>query len=333
MQAYWDAAIERLRLLPGVAAVTLGSNVPFDGDTAPQRLPSSRIVNRTDVSPNYFETIGARFVRGRPFTDDEVRRGAPVAIVSERLARDFWGDADPIGSDLSQVWGDAIKPGAATTGVFRKPAGTRVVGVVGDVIDGLQGFDWPTIYLPMSPGDFQGASIVIRGDGDLVTLREAARRTLVDLDPDVDIADVRLATDDVTRELRYPAAVVFLATLLAMTALGLSVAGLFGVTAFSDTERRREIGVRMALGATKQAVVALFVRTSLTPVAIGLMCGIAGAFFAGRLVSATLYGISDRDPIAMIAGGAILMVAATCAATLPARRAATIDPAEIMKAP
>jgi predicted permease len=333
MQAYWASALERVRALPGVTAVTLGSNVPFDGTTAPERLPSSRIVNRTDVDSNYFETIGARFVRGRAFTDEEVRRGAPVAIVSERLAREHWGDADPIGATLAQVWGDAVKPGAATTGVFRKPPGTRVVGVVREVIDGLQGFDWPTIYLPMSPGDLRGASLVIRGDRDLETPAETARRALVDLDPDVEIADVRLATDDVTRELRYPAAVVFLATLLATTALGLSVAGLFGVTAFSVTERRREIGVRMALGATRHAVVRQFVRSSLTPVTIGLMCGVAGAFFAGRLVHATLYGVSDRDPVAMFAGVAVLLVAATFASIIPARRAATIDPAEVMKAP
>jgi predicted permease len=333
MQTYWDAALERVRTLPGVAAVTLGSNVPFDGTTAPERLPSARIVNRTAVSSEYFATIGARIVRGRPFTDDEVRQASPVAIVSERLAREYWGDANPIGADLSSVWGSVVKPGAATTGVFRKPPGTRVVGVVADVIDGLQEFDWPTIYLPMSAGDFRGASLVIRGDGDLGAVAESARRALLDLDPDVEIAHVLLATEDVTRELRYPTAVVFLAALLALTALGLSVAGLFGVTAFRVTERRREIGVRMALGATRHTVVRQVVRSSLTPVTIGLMSGAIGACFAGRVVHATLYGISDRDPVAMIAGGAVLMVAATLAAIIPARRAATIDPAEIMKAP
>lgn len=306
--AYWRSAIERVRRIAGTRSVALGVYPPFDvslGD------PSGLLVNQTDAG--YFAVVGLRVLRGRTYSADEVSARSPVAVVSRQVAVRYWGRDDPIGASLARV--------------NSRVSAFHVIGVVNDPLTEGLAVRTPMLYVPMA--SYSRAQLVVRGR-DPRALAGPVAEALVALPPHVQ-PSVTVVSDRFAREFQRPRAFATLALGLAMLALGLSVAGLYGVTGFVVRTRAREIGIRMAMGARRTDVIRQIARESMRPVVTGLAIGLAVALLAGRVMAGVLYGVSARDPLAILAAVATLVAAALAAIVLPARRAARLDPAAVLR--
>ena len=322
-EAYWVAALERMRQVQDVAAVTLASSSPFDGRVGPQQWTSGRVGLRATVGDDYFIALRLQMLRGRTFTREEVRLAAPVAVISELVAREFWGDADPVGDTLERVWGVPARPDPL------RPAGVRVVGVVAEVLTSLEMFDAPTIYRPLA-GSIHNWQVVVRTVGDPATTVAPVLAALKSIDPE-QRPDVYFPRDGWRRQLVWPSRLATLSSILGIAGLALALIGLVGVTAFTAGQRRHEASVRTALGARTGDVVRLFCRDSLRPVALGLGIGVVASFWTSRLLAGMLYGVGVHDPVAFVGAILTLLIGATAAALIPAFRAARVDPAQLLR--
>jgi predicted permease len=332
-EMYFAAVLDRIQQLPGVANAALAAVPPFHTFHASETIAGSMVnpgpesVQRNQVSANYFNALGIRVIQGRAFSAEEVRSQLPVAVISANLAHQFWGEESPIGSTLDRVWGASGQ--REGRGHLRRPAGTRIVGVVADTMTQIDDHGVPTIYLPL---DIAGmvVHIVVASRGDLRSLSAEIRREVLAIDSD-QTPFIALPGDRLRKRLQAARALADATSAIGASALALAVIGLFGVTAFIVGQRRREISIRMALGASGRNVVLMLVRDSLRPVAIGLCFGLAIAFIGGQLMKKMLLGISGHDPLAIASAVAMLAATATLAAFVPARRAARVDPAEMLK--
>lgn len=333
-EMYFAAALDRIQQLPGVANAALAAVPPFNTFHASETIAGSMVnpgparVQRNQVSANYFDALGIRVIQGRTFSVEEVRSQLPVAVISANLAHQFWGEESPIGSTLDRVWGASVQPDEGR-GHLRRPAGTRIVGVVADTMTQIDDHGVPTIYLPLDVAGMV-VHIVVASRGDLKSLSAEIRREVLAIDPD-QTPFIALPGDRLRKRLQAARALADATSVIGATALALAVIGLFGVTAFVVGQRRREISIRMALGASGRNVVLMLVRDSLRPVAIGLCFGLVIAFIGGQLMTNVLLGVSGHDPLAIVSAVAMLAGTATLAALVPARRAARIDPAGMLK--
>ena len=334
-RAFYRALEERLRSLPGVRAASLASDLPLepDGDrrawTAenPTGPGLKQAVAVTWVQGDFFGSYGIPVITGRTFSDDEQRENRNVAIVNRRLAEAYWPGESAVGKRVK--WGlNAASPAPWLT----------VIGVAGDVVDGPPGSE-PVIhvYVPYpSASDALLASRVvelgrrivigIRGDQDAKTLVGTVRTIVAELDPALPLSDVQ-TIEDLERERSAPQR--FSAVAIAGFGIGallLAAIGLYGVLSLSVSQRRREIAVRLALGAQPGGVLRLTVREGMTLVAIGLGVGAAGAISATRLLKATLFETNVYDPLTFVTVPVVLGVVGLAASYLPARRAAAVDP-------
>jgi predicted permease len=316
-KAYWDLALERVRALPGVRSASLAEHPPFSGQsrvTVFRQTGGRYAINHNDTQADYFATLGLRTVRGRTYTAEEVVSGAPVAVISETLARDFFPGEDPIGQSLERV--------------VEEPRAT-IVGVVSNVIAArLRELGSATIYHPMR--DTRGASLVIRGGEAPDGLIPSVRSALHPIDPRVRLG-IMPVSEGLQRQLAEPRMLATLAGALAVLALVLAAVGLHGVTTFVVGQRNQEIGLRVALGASGRDITRLLLADSLRPVMIGLAGGMFAALLASRVLAGTLYGVGSADPIAFGGAMAVLLTAALAAVIIPARRAAAIDPAAVLR--
>ncbi len=313
--AYWDLALERVRALPGVQSATLADVPPFGNGAKVTVFRRSRYtIYHNDTRADYFATLGLRVVRGRTYTAAEVAGRAPVAVISETVARDFFAGEDPIGQSLERIAGDSR---------------ATIIGVVSNAITArLRDLGSATVYQPMH--DTLGAKMVVRGTGPPESLIPSIRRTLHPLDPRARLA-ITLVSEGLQQQVAEPRALATLAGALAFIALALAVLGLYGVTAFVVGQRSQEIGVRIALGATARDVMQLLLSDSLRPVFFGLLGGIVAALVASRAFAGALYGVPPADPIAFGAAILVLVVAATSAVIFPTRRASAVDPAAVLR--
>jgi hypothetical protein len=294
--------------MPGVEAAGLSTWPPGTTLGDPDRL----VFDGTDAQ--YFAAAGLRLIRGRTYTAAEVRARQPVAVVNARVVREHWGTADPIGATLERV--------------SRRHAHVHVIGVVADAyMFGLQAAATPIVYVPGVPEPM--ASMIVRVRDPQESLA-AIQQALVGLSPAVKPSAFVVA-DRFDREMARPRGVAIVAAGIGVLALGLSLVGLFGVTAFLVGARTREIGIRMALGARTSEIVRGVVGDGMRPVLIGLAAGALAALLAGRVIAGMLYGISAHDPIAVGGGIAVLLITTTIAVLLPARRAMRVDPAVTLR--
>jgi predicted permease len=329
-RAYWDAAVERVRQIPAVASAAVASGAPFNLRVG--SMPDGRYIHRNLTSADYFDAIGTPIVRGRAYTADEVRREAPVAVISASLAHEYWGAVSPLGASLERVWGPDDAPNARHRGLMSRPAGTRIIGVVANAVSNLQNQDALAIYTPLPADDAGAARLVVRARGDAAAVAPAVRDVLRSLDasPGMTVSTT-LVSDDMAREFADPQMAAVLASIVGIVALALAAVGLFGVTAFVVGQRQHEVGVRMTLGASGADILGMLLRDGLRPVAIGLGAGLVLALGAGQVIRRGLYGISGHDPIAIAAAVGLLLAAAGAAILIPARRAARIDPARMLR--
>jgi predicted permease len=323
--------IERLRGLPAVGGIAVGST-PLSGTWTPP-IVAGRVQGRTLASyatGSYFDTLGIALVRGRKFTQLETDRSMPVAVISEGTARKFWPVEDPIGQrfqlDLN----------------FRgQMSEFTVIGVAKDVrFANLTRLDPAHVYLPPKAGDFVEALVRTQGDppAALASIRAAVRQADPALTPSFGLSNIE---ENRVWFHKLSAQAAALATiLLAVLALLLSGVGIYGVMSYLVSQRTREIGVRMALGASTGDVMREVVRDGLRPVIGGIIVGIAGAAAVSAMLHATLrfpgsmdflYGVSFYDPLTFGGLAAFVLGVAALASTGPARKAARVDPAVALR--
>ncbi|MGE5325801.1 MAG: ABC transporter permease [Deltaproteobacteria bacterium] len=268
------------------------------------------------VTPGYFSTLGIRLLRGRLFDDRDNRDSPHVALISESLAREKWPNEDPLGHQIEfgNMDGD-LRP-------------LTIVGVVGDIReDSLESKPFPTIYVnclqrPQSTDHF---TFVMQTDGDLGALISQVRQIVRELAPDI---PPRFSTFDqvLSSSLQSRRFNLILVGVFAAAALILAAAGVFGVMAYSVERRTREIGVRVALGATRRQVLSLVLGQALLTAAVGVAAGVLGSLALTRLVRSLLFGVGATDPMTFSAVALLLTGVALAASFIPARRAAKVDP-------
>ena len=317
--------LERLEQLPGVrgaAATTVlplagQSNVPAEHDGHPEHSIGGMEVR--PVTPAFFEIMRIPVRGGRSFVDSDAATSLPVVIVNETVARRWWPQTNPIG--------DRITIGRFQGKQFFKDVPREVVGVVGDTKSvTLQAPPRPTVYVPMTP-PFGGPSLawVVKTDGT-ADFAAQLRSAIATIDPGQRVRRVRTMNDIVALTSATSRFNATLFGIFAGVALLLAALGLYGVLSFLVTQRRQEIGTRMALGASKPDVLKVFMRQGLALTVAGLCVGIAGALFVSRWLTSLLFGVTPTDPFSFVAVSLVLLAVASAASYLPARRAAAIDP-------
>ncbi len=330
--------LERLQAAPGVStaaitnAVPLGAGAPgttrfdIEGRVSddPERRPTADI---RVASPQYFATIGVPLVSGRPFSDLDTDQSMRVIVVNQAMTR-YWDGADPVGSRIAL-------PVPAPQGV---PTGRNewftIVGVVGNVRQfGLAQDTVAQVYVPLaqSPFGFAG-QVLVRTAGDPEAFAATLRNLIHAVDPNQPVEAVQTLDDLRAEALAAPRLTATLLGVFAGLALLVTLAGIGGVIATSVTERTREFGVRMALGASRESVLSMVLRQGLTLVLIGLAIGIGGALATGRVLSSYLYQTAPRDPVIFAAVAGLFISAGVVACLIPARKATTVDPLIALRA-
>ncbi len=329
LPGFYDELLGRIQALPGVTQAALADCPPLAGGcngtilafpdrpAAPDGDPPSIGVHW--VTPGWFGTMGVPLKRGRIFTDAD-RIGTPkVILISEAAAQKYWPGEDPIG-----------KRAAVYQGGFHD--GATVIGIVGNVRFGtIDSLPVPDAYISYRQSPRARMMIFARTSNDPGALVGVARATVRELLPSYPAYDVQTMASRVavaSTQARLSAALL---TLFAATALVLAVMGIYGVMSFAVAQRRREIGVRIALGAARGDVLGMVVREGLTLAAIGVVAGLAGALILSRVLRALLFGVSATDPFTYASVIGLLAVAALAASWLPARRATRVQPTEALR--
>jgi len=266
-------------------------------------------MSRMAVSTSYFYTLGIPLLKGRTFTDGDNEQAARVAVVNEALARSLWPGQDPVGQDLP-VFG-----------------GPMIVGVVGNTHhDGPGASVESEIYVPylQAVGDY--SQLAVRTTGDPTSLTGAIRREVAAIDPEQPLYDVTTLERTLSNSVAPRRFNMLLLGIFAAIALTLATVGIYGVMAFSVTQRTHEIGIRMALGAERRDVLRLVVLQGLRLTLTSVIFGLAGAWLLTRFLTGFLYGVRPTDPVTFVLVSLVLIAASTLASYVPARRATKVDP-------
>jgi predicted permease len=324
--------LSRLQKLPGMNAAGISFSLPFSGsgfgvtfgiggrpEVSGPDEPRAQI---RVASSDYFRTMGIPLLRGRGFTAEDRAGGPPVLLISQETAHRYWPNEDPIGQTLRTGWHSD----------GRRFGGT-IVGVVGDVHQfSLAAKPTAHVYGALAQWPLDEQAVVMRSTVAPTAVLAAARDIVHVLDPQLPMYDAR-PLDDLVRE--SIAERRFYATLLATfaaLALVLAAVGIYGVIAYGVQQRRRELGIRIALGASRQRVVGMIMRQGMTLTIVGALIGLAGAGVLTSVLGSQLFGVSARDPLTFLAVPAVLIAVAAVACVVPARRAVSVDPATAIRA-
>jgi predicted permease len=327
-----QAIADRLEARPDVESAALTSFVPVGGggfglgrvflaEGRPQPPAGPDVGAQWNVvTPDYFRTLGIPLKAGRVFNDRDTATSPPVIIVSASFVRKMFPDQSPLGQRI-RSWRDE--------NLYRE-----IVGVVDDVkYTGLSEREVPLIYVPHTQNSWGAMLVVARArQGDPSALGPGIRRTIGELDPALAVADIRTLRQSADRSIAGQRYAMLLLSVLAATALGLAVLGIYGVTSYVFALRRRELGIRLALGATRANLYALVFRHGLGLTAAGLVIGAAGSAAATRLMKDLLFDTAPTDVVSWAAMVGTIGVAALVACLLPARRAATAAPTSALRA-
>ena len=323
--------IDSLEATPGIQSAAAVSALPalgynntwgFEAEGHPVPVTDAPVAMTSPVVGNFFRTMQIPLLAGRTFATREATDSAShVGIINQAMARKFWPSESPLGRRVRRV-GDT--PGPWLT----------VVGVVGDVAqDGLGETGTPRPQLFLAGGPWQVMAVVARGSRDVADIATLVRRTVRALDRDVPVYDVHTMRELIanSESIWLPRFYGVFFGAFAFAALLLAAVGMYGVIAFTVRQRTREIGIRVALGATRADVLRLVLGQSAKLSGVGLVLGLAGAIAGGRLLSGLLYGIKPTDPATLIMVPLLLAAVALAASYLPARRAARVDPTRTLR--
>jgi putative ABC transport system permease protein len=318
---FFKTLLEKVAASPGVQAAGMATNPPFSGSKSgndvraegapPRKLNENPIAFFRSVDPGYFSALQMRLIRGRFFTERDPA-GPPVAIIDETMARHLWPNQDPVGKRFA--------PGRSVTWL-------TVVGVVSDV-KSISLADPPELeyYMPYKVSPAPAMSLVVRTMLDAQRLSAVLRATVRQLDRELPVSEVATLSGSIARSTSARRFSVTLLGVFAGLALLLAAVGIYGIVAHSVTRRTHEIGVRIALGAHPRKIAGMVVRWALLLGGTGVAIGATGSLVLTRLLRTMLYGVSATDPAVFVAASVLLLVVATVAAYIPARRAARVDP-------
>jgi putative ABC transport system permease protein len=327
---FFDQALERVRQLPNVRSAGminflplyggLGSNTAFKIEGRPEPPPGQ--LPGTDVrvaDAGYFASMGVPLLRGRNFSDAELREPKKVILINEALARKHFPNEDPIGRRLDVA-------------MFENPFWAEIVGVVGNVrYDSLIDESPPAVYFPHPDLAYPFMTLVIRSDVEPTALAPSIQREIRALDPNQPVSDVRTMDQVMTEWVARSRFNTLLLGLFAALATLLSAVGIFGVMNYSVALRTREIGLRLAVGAQPRQVLMLILKQGLVLTIVGVVLGLAAAFALTRLLAGLLFGVGAVDPTTFTTISLLLVIVSLLACYLPARRAMRIDPLRALR--
>jgi len=315
--------IERIGAIPGVASVTTASSIPLE--RGPNFIfgiegePPEKVnyVELRPIGPDYFRTLGIPLRAGRGLsTASGAEDSRPVVVVNEALARLFGGSADALGR--------RIIIGRATPG---EDVPREIVGVVSNVADGRPGTRlFPTLYIPR--GQFQGgglAAVLIRTNG-AVPIAPELRRVIQAIDPQLPVTNIRSMNDVASTAVAQQRFNMVLIGIFAAVALTLTIVGLYGLLSYQVAQRTREVGVRMALGASRTDVLGIVVFRGVLLTGAGMAIGMAASLGLTRFLTTLLFGVSATSPWVFFTVAGVLLVVAVLASAIPGRRAMSVDP-------
>jgi putative ABC transport system permease protein len=345
LRDFWERLLERVRVLPGVEAAAVGVNIPFDQNEwdstfhitgtpkeEPGKEPSAEI---NIISPDYFKVMKMPILRGRAFGPENLPgdKHSRSVVIDQTFAQRFFPGRDPIGLHIDDTQRDGDKPGAEPVG----PPFT-IVGVVPRTRNEAAGEDnveqlgFVHLYYHVSQFPIGGGMLMLRVlSGDPKALVSAVRREVQAVDPDQPIGPIETMEDNISQSLATRRLTMMLLGAFAGLALLLASVGLYGVMALSVTQRTRELGIRLALGAARADVFRLVMGQGVTLVSLGIGLGLLGAIAVSRALSSLLYGVGPLDFSALGIAIASLAFVALLACWLPARRATRVDPIEALR--
>jgi putative ABC transport system permease protein len=320
---FFSQVLSRVESLPGVRSAALADSLPlspYQGFLmmSPNRLlpraalssSTTVMVSRLTVSPGYFYTLGIPVLKGRTFTDHDDEQALKVAVVNGDVARHFWPTENPIGKQLPLFRGNMT-----------------VVGVVGNTRhEGLSQDTEAEFYVPYLQSPDNSMQLAVRTTADPDSMVSAVRGQVRDVDPDQPLYHVATIEQTLSASLAPQRFNMLLLGIFAGIALTLATVGIYGVMAFSVTQRTHEIGIRMALGAERRSVLGLIVRQGLRLTLIGVALGVAGAWALTSFLASFLFGVAPRDPATFVLVSLALVVVSILACYIPARRATKVEP-------
>jgi len=333
-----EAILHKIETVPGVTSVALANSVPMDGSgwmdqvfVQDRNYPAGTMppLRRFKfVSPGFFKVLGIGLLAGRDYTWDDLYQRRPVAIVSDNLAREYWGS--PV-----NALGKHVRVGS-------KDDWREIVGVVGTVHDdGLNKDAVPTAYWPLLENHFEGQDEFVRryvvyairtSRAGSESLMSDIRRAIWSVDANLPVSEVHTEEYFTSRSMARTSFTLVMLGLAASIALLLGIVGLYGVIAYSASQRKREIGIRIALGAQRNDITGMFVRQGVLLASIGVLFGLAVAFGTTRLLRSLLFHVSPMDPLTYLVAIAALGTAAILASYIPSRRTASVNPVEALRA-
>jgi putative ABC transport system permease protein len=323
---FYDQLTEKIRALPGVQTVGIASGLPLgnngwqtsfviDGQPPPEP-GKTPLTEAAAASPDYFRAMGITLLKGRAFSEQDTKSTPRVVLIDEEFARRYWPDEDPLGKHLRSGGNDPRNPLIEVIGVVRR---VKMDGI-NEESNRVQS------YYPFRQVTFGGVSVVVKTSNDPMSLVSAARQQVLSVDPDQPIYNVntmqQLRADSIEQEKLN----LMLLSIFAAVALILAAVGIYGVMAYSVTQRLHEIGIRMALGAQQSDVLGMVIKHGMKLTLGGLIIGLVGAWLTTRLMSSLLFGVSATDTMTFIAVPLVLAGVALVACAVPARRATKVDP-------
>jgi putative ABC transport system permease protein len=334
--AYYQRMIESIKSVPGVLDVSTGTGLPLYGMgfgmpftiagqpdfSDPSQRPAAGFGM---VTPDYFKTFGIQVIRGRSFTDQDNAASVRVAMVNENFAQKYFKDKDPLQQRLMV---EELIPGVTKLGA---PISWQIVGVYHNVRSRGLRQDNPEIAIPFWQIPWPSATIGVRTAGDPALMTKSIAAAVHAVDPQIALAQSRTMDEIKSNLLSGDRFTMVLYFSFAVLALLLAAVGIYGVMAFTVAQREHEIGLRMALGASRNNVVNLILKEAMVLALLGLGLGLIGAFFVGRAMHSTLYGIASIDYAAVSVVALVLLSVALLASWLPARRASAVEPMQALR--
>ena len=335
--SYYQQMLARIHSVPGVLNASVSVGLPLEGDgfgmpftiagqpefADPSQRPGTAFGM---VSPDYFKTFGIQMIRGRAFTDQDTASSVHVAVVNEEFARKYFANKDPL---QQRVNVEELIPGVTKLGPYIT---WQIVGVFHNVRAGGFREDFPEMEIPFWQIPWPSANIGVRTAGDPKLMTRSIAAAVHAVDPQIALAEPHTMDEIKSLMLAGDQFTMTLYAAFAVVALLLAAVGIYGVMAFTVAQREHEIGLRMALGASRGNVVKLVLKEALTLALIGLGLGLVGAYFVGRAMQSTLYGVGKLDYAAIAVVAIVLLASSLLASWLPARRAAQVQPMKALRA-
>jgi predicted permease len=330
-------SLDAIRKLPGVISAGATTTIPLGGSYDDSVIlaegyvmkPAESVVSplRISVTPGYLETMGISLLSGRYFLESDDRNRPPAIIVDEKLAQRFWGHRDPVGLRMYEPDPRNLRETGRNTLWY------RVVGVVRSVrLEDLSGKGNPegAYYFPFAQNTSNNYTIAVRAAVDSTAVAQSVRSVITALDPELPLFDLRTMGEREELSLSSRRTSMLLALAFGLLALFLAAVGIYGVLSYLVAQRRREIGIRVALGSTRGRIVKLILREGFRLVGIGLILGVIGSISLRTIIASEIYGVGSLDPLVMGSVAIVFGLISLAACMLPARRAMQVDPAIVL---